>query len=112
MTPIVEKALNAVTIGTNLLTGLSYPSDRYRALEMFIRLHNAGETLSSSEISAWAKQNGWQAKDADELGALGEQIGRGEKVKVPDGPWWNNDILDLLTQNAAISRNPRPPIEC
>lgn len=112
MTPIVEKALNAVTIGTNLRTGLSYPSDRYRAEEMFIRLRNAGETLSSSEIAAWAKQNGWQAKDADELGALGERIGRGDQVNVPDGPWWNKNVLDLLMQNVPISRNTRFPIEC
>ena len=61
---------------------------------------------------AWAKQNGWQARDADELGALGERIGRGEQARVPDGPWWNNDILELLMQNIPISRNTRSPIEC
>ena len=45
MTPLVEKALNAVTIGTNLSSGLSYPSDMNRAKEMFVRLHKAGEKL-------------------------------------------------------------------
>jgi hypothetical protein len=112
MTPLVEKALNAITIGTNLPSGLSYPSDMYRAKEMFLRLHKAGENLSASEICTWAQQNGWQAKDADELAALGQRIGHGEKIKVPDGPWWNENILDLLMQNIAISKNTRPAIDC
>jgi hypothetical protein len=112
MTPLVEKALNAITIGTNLSTGLSYPSDMLRAKEMFLRLHKAGEKLSAAEISAWAKLNGWQANDADELGALGERICQGEKVKISDGPWWNENILDLLMQNIAMTKNRRPAIDC
>lgn len=104
MTPLVEKGLNAITIGTNLSTGLSYPSDMHRAEEMFLRLHKAGEKLSAEEISAWAKTNGWQAKDADELGALGERIGGGEKVQIPDGPWWNENILELLMQNIIMQK--------
>jgi hypothetical protein len=111
MTPLVEKALNAITIGTNLSSGLSYPSDMHRAKEMFFRLYKAGETLSAEEISAWARQNGWQAKDADELGALGEQIGKGEKVQIPDGPWWNENILDLLKQNTFMSKKDRPAVD-
>ncbi len=99
MTPLVEKGLYAMTIGTNLSTGLSYPSDMNRAKEMFVRLHKAGETLLAAEIGSWAKRNGWQAKDADDLGVLGEKIGKGEKVSIPDGPWWNDNILELLMQN-------------
>jgi hypothetical protein len=104
MTPLVEKGLNAITIGTNLPSGLSYPSDMNRAKEMFVRLHKAGEKLLAAEISTWAKSNGWQAKDADELGALAEQIGKGEKVAIPDGPWWNENILELLMQNIVMTK--------
>ena len=104
MTPLVEKALNAITIGTNLSTGLTYPSDMHRAKEMFLRLYRAGEKLSAAEISAWAKMNGWQTKDADELGVLGEQIGLGKSVQVPDGPWWNENILELLMQNVIMPK--------
>jgi hypothetical protein len=104
MTPLVEKGLNAITIGTNLSTGLSYPSDMNRAAEMFVRLQKAGEKLLAEEIIAWARLNGWQTKDADELGALGEQIGKGEKVRIPDGPWWNENILELLKQNLVMTK--------
>ena len=98
MTPLIEKALNAVTKGTNLSTGLSYPSDINRAKEMFIRLHKAGETLLAKEITNWAVSNGWKAKDAFELGALGEDIGKGKKVPISNGPWWNENVLELLMQ--------------
>jgi hypothetical protein len=107
MTPLVEKGLNAITIGTNLSTGLSYPSDMNRAKEMFARLHKAGEKLLAEEISTWARMSGWQTKDAEELGALGEQIGKGEKVSIPDGPWWSENILELLTQNIIMTKNHR-----
>ena len=107
MTPLVEKGLNAISIGTNLSTGLSYPSDMNRAREMFLRLHKAGQRLVAEEISAWARMNGWQAKDADELANLGESIGRGEKVSIPDGPWWNENILELLAQNTVMSKKNR-----
>jgi hypothetical protein len=99
MTPLIEKALNAVTIGTDLSTGLSYSSDLNRAKEMFLRLYKAGEKLSANEISTWAKANGWQEKDANELGTLGEKIGQGNKVQIPDGPWWSDNVLELLMQN-------------
>ncbi|MCX5882752.1 MAG: hypothetical protein NTU74_13400 [Deltaproteobacteria bacterium] len=112
MTPLVEKGLNAITIGTNLSTGLTYPSDMNRAKEMLVRLHKAGEKLLAEEISAWAKMNGWQTKDADELGALAEQIGKGEKVQIPDGPWWNDNILELLKQNTLMSKKNRPAQDC
>jgi hypothetical protein len=104
MTPLVEKGLNAITIGTNLSTGLAFPSDMNRAKEMFVRLHKVGEKLLADEISVWAKLNGWQAKDADELGALGEKIGKGEKVSIPDGPWWNENILELLMENIIMQK--------
>lgn len=111
MTPLVEKGLKAITIGTHLATGLSYPSDLNRAKEMFARLHRAGEVLSKTEISAWARENGWQAKDADELGALGEEIGSGAEVRIPDGPWWNENILDLLNQNVLMEPKKRPALD-
>ena len=98
MTPLLEKCLKAVTKGTDLSTGLSYPSDMNRAMEIFVRLHKAGEILSAREITAWAVENGWQAKSATELGVLGEEIGKGKKVQIPDGPWWHENVLELVMQ--------------
>ncbi len=100
MTPLVEKALKAITKGADLSSGLSYSSDMNRAKEMFLRLHKAGETLSGKEITEWAVSNGWKARDADVLGTLGEDIAKGKKVFVSDGPWWNENVLELLVQQS------------
>jgi len=99
MTSLVEKALKSITERTNLSTGLTHPNDMNAAKEMFKRLHEAGEILLAQEISAWAQMNGWQEKDADELGALAQQIGMGKKVRISDGPWWKEDILEILMKD-------------
>ncbi len=96
MTALVEKALRSITKATNLSTGLTHPNDKNRAKEMFKRLREAGEILSAQGISAWAEMNGWQRTDAAELGALAERIGLGNKVKITNGPFWRDDILEIL----------------
>jgi len=96
MTPLLQKALRAITAGTNLSTGLTHPNDKNGAKEMFKRLHEAGEVLLAQEVSGWAEMNGWQKRDSEELGALAQQIGTGKKVRIADGPWWNDNILDIL----------------
>ena len=96
MSPLVEKALEAIHSRTNVSTGLSHPNDMNAAKEMFKRLHEAGEILLAEEISSWAMMNGWSEKDAEELGALAQQIGMGKKVRISNGPWWKENILEIL----------------
>lgn len=98
MTPLLEKALEAIHHRTNVSTGLAHPNDMNAAKEMFKRLHEAGEILRESEIAAWAEANGWEKKDAEELGSLAQQIAMGKKVKIADGPWWKDDILTILVK--------------
>jgi hypothetical protein len=74
MSPIVEKGLDAITIRTNLSTGLAHPNDMNAAKEMFA-LHAAGEILLANEIEAWAAGNGWQTEDAAELGNWAPRLG-------------------------------------
>ena len=93
MTPILRKALLAITERSNLSTGLTHPNDKNAAKEMFLLLHNAGEILLASEIEPWASSNEWLPEDAKALGALAEQIGAGKKPRIKDGPWWSDGIL-------------------
>ena len=99
MTTLVEKALEAITKRTNLSTGIDHPNDKNAAKEMFNRLHVAGEILLAEELSSWASSHGWKTKDAAKLGALGQQIGMGKQAKVYDGPWWREEILDILLED-------------
>tara|TARA_B100000609_G_C17208317_1_gene432303 strand:+ start:539 stop:844 length:306 start_codon:yes stop_codon:yes gene_type:complete len=100
MNQLIEKALEAITRRTNLSTGLSHPNDKNAAKEMFKLLHEEGEVLLAEEISSWAESNGWEEKDARELGALGEQIGLGKKVRISDSPWWNENIIENLRNSS------------
>lgn len=98
MSPILTKALQAITDRTNLSTGLTHPNDMNAAKEMFVLLHDAGEILLEAEIESWASSNGWQPSDAKELGALAQQIGNGKKPRIKDGPWWREDIISSFTE--------------
>lgn len=100
MSALLEKALEAIHRRTNVSTGLTHPNDMNAAKEMFTRLHAAGEILLAEEISAWAEMNGWQKKDAEQLGALAQQIGMGKKVRISDGPWWKDGILEILMKES------------
>jgi len=92
MTILIEKALKAITVRTNLSSGLSHPNDEYVAKEMFKLLYKEGETLLASEITPWALENGRQPEDAKELGNLAEKIGSGGKVQIKRKNWWKDDI--------------------
>jgi hypothetical protein len=98
MTKLVEEALHAITARTNLLSGLSHPNDEYAAKEMFKLLYAEGELLLENEITPWAEANGWQQKDAKELGELAEKIGNGGKVQIKEKGWWKENILDILKE--------------
>jgi hypothetical protein len=94
--PLVESALHLLTDEINLSTGLSHASDRNKAKELLTRLHDAGELLNVTSITVWAREHGWLDADARDLGELAAKIESGGKVQVKDGPWWPNDVLELL----------------
>jgi hypothetical protein len=93
MSPVVSKALDAITSRTNLSSGLTHQNDKDAAKEMFVRLHQAGELLLANEIESYAADHGWQPKDAKELGLLGAGIGAGKKPRIKGGPWWNEGLI-------------------
>ena len=97
MAILLEKALAAINLRTNVATGLNHPDDKNAANEMFLRLHLAGEILPAAQIEAWAQSHGWLPEDAEELGALAQQISMGEEPLITDGPWWKENIIETLS---------------
>jgi hypothetical protein len=67
-----------------------------KAKEMFVRLHDAGEILLAEDIQNFAQSLGWQENDANELGGLAQQIGMGKNAIISDGPWWSDNIIEIL----------------
>lgn len=103
MSPLLEHALKSLTIRVNLATGLSHPADESSAKELFKLLHEEGERLVASEISAWAGRNGWKSSEAQKLGALAEKIGAGGKVVVRNKNQWRDDIIAQLKARVLTS---------
>jgi hypothetical protein len=97
LSSLVESALHLLTEEINLETGLSHPSDRNKAKELLTKLHQVGESLDGARIAVWAREHGWLDADARDLAELATQIESGQAVRVKDGPWWPDDILEMLT---------------
>jgi hypothetical protein len=96
LSPLVEKALQLLTEQINLETGLSHPGDRSKAKELLTRLHDAGVSLNVTSITVWAREHGWLDADARDLAELAAKIESGQAVRVKDGPWWPDDILEEI----------------
>ncbi len=103
MTPLLREALKTISSSINISTGLTHPNDKNRVKELFKHLHEKGEVLLANEIEEWTVTNGWQKNDANELGALAQQIGMGKKVIIKDGPWWSEKIIKILKKRSQSS---------
>ena len=100
MDTLLEKALEAINLRTDSSADLSHSNDRNAAKEMFLRLYLAGEILLAEEIEAWAQNHGWPPRNAEELGALAQHIGMGNEPLISDGPWWKENIIEILSSPA------------
>ena len=96
LSPRLTAALEAITLRTNLSTGLTHPNDKNAAKELFSILHRCGETLGATEIEHWAIQNGWEARFAADLGILAQNIGNGNRVIIKGSPWWKAEYINSL----------------
>lgn len=94
---LLANALEAITLRTDLSAGLGHPNVRNAASEMFLRLYLAGKILLAAEISDWAQDHGWLPKDAAELGTLAQQISMGNEPLITGGPWWQENIIEILS---------------
>lgn len=97
---LLENALEVLTLRADLSTGLKHPNIRNAANEMFLRLYLAGKILIAAEIAEWAQNHGWLPKDAAELGALAQQVSMGNEPFITGGPWWQENIIDILSSLA------------
>jgi hypothetical protein len=96
MSPLVESALKFINQKIDPYSGLSHPSDENAVKEMLFHLHIAGEILLAGDIESFATSTGWQAKDAEKLGSLAQQIGMGKNPRISGGPYWEVDIIESL----------------
>lgn len=91
--PVVEAALQTLTMLVNLSTGLGHPSDKAAAVRTFQILRSGGEQYSPTEVGAWAAANGWGLAGASELEAVARGVAQGRSFQV-ERFGFRDDILD------------------
>jgi hypothetical protein len=94
--PVVEAALTALTDSVNLTTGITHPSDKTAAVEMFRILRSAGEDFDPEQIREWAVAHGWVPRHARHLAETATKIKDGRAVRAgrSTGKHWRDDILE------------------
>jgi hypothetical protein len=103
--PVVEEALKGLTVGVNLGTALSHPTDKAMAVGYLRMLHRAHYALDPDEILAWAMGHGWSARGAQELAEVARGVAQGRAFRVeknvlrPDA-----ELLAVLKERVAMER--------
>lgn len=101
--PVVSKGLEHLTDRVNLGTGLTHPSDRSSAIQLFQLFVQGGEAYIADEIRAWAVRQGWQPEDARELAEVADKVQQGRKLKSESGRQWRDDYLERLRREVTES---------
>lgn len=107
MSPLVLEALKAITMRTNLSSGLAHPNDKAAAVQMFEILHNANESLDPNEIYSWSLRNGWNSEGAEDLRDVAVGVNNGKRHRIDRNPYWKSNILEILrgkTEEIRISK--------
>jgi len=100
LSDVVREALRSMTVGVNLGTGLSHPRDNGRAVWTFRILRDAGERFDGPAVRAWAANNGWTVRGAEELASVAEAIRTGKRIQAGERPW-KADILEQWRARAS-----------
>lgn len=99
--PVVEAAMESLTIRVNLSSGLGHPSDKAAAVQMFRALKKAGESYDPEEIRAYAVRHGWRADHARQLVEKARAILDGKPIQGGKGAAWRSDAVKIWREDAA-----------
>jgi hypothetical protein len=99
--PITQAALSSLTVSVNLSTGLVHPDDRDEAILTFSLLRERNERFDAAEVRAWAVNNRWSAKGADELRAVAQAVLDGRRLQVKGQTRrWGKDVFGYWVEQA------------
>jgi hypothetical protein len=92
--PVLRAALKSLSQIVNLSTGITHPSDKASAVQLFRILRTGGVPFRPEEVKAIAVQAGWEPRHARDLASVAERIAAGKVVQARGGTMWREDILD------------------
>lgn len=93
VSPVVEQALEDLTIFVNVGTGLADPSDRASAVQLFKLLRAAGEPFDPKAVGVWAVRHGWDPVDARQLSDVAAKIRDGRALRAGNETMWRPNVV-------------------
>lgn len=93
MNPILNEAINTLSIVINVSTGLAHPLDDSRAKELFKALKKYNIPLNGADIYSLAISNSWPEPHAKQLVEVAEKIERGDRVKIRERRDWGEPTV-------------------
>lgn len=85
--PVVEAAMQSLTVRVNLSAALAHPSDKAAAVWALKLLTQAGEPFDPAEIRAWAVTHHWRPQDAKEIADIAQKFLDGRRVQAGACAW-------------------------
>lgn len=102
--PVLEAALGDLTTCVNLSTGVTHPSDKAMAVQLFQLLKSAHEPFDPLEVKALAVRRGWEPRHATALADIAKRIAEGKVVQTRGaGKMWRADIIEQWRTKSEIS---------
>ena len=74
LTPVVQRALEALTSRIGTIGDLGNADEHSDAAETLSQLHDAGERFEAEAIAAWASLNGWSPKGVARIRTLANDV--------------------------------------
>lgn len=99
--PVVEEVLKSLTMSVNLHTGLTHPSDKASAVQIFRELMKYHELYNPDSIRIWAMQNGWTPDGADQLKDISQGVLDGKRYRIDKRHHWRKDIIEYIRQKVS-----------
>lgn len=93
--PVVEEAMERLTKRINLSTGLSNPRDKGATVELLRKLRSKKEYFDPDSLKAWALNNNWTPKGAEELRFYAQAIIDKKPVHGNKDSWESNIISEI-----------------
>ncbi|MFX1286117.1 MAG: hypothetical protein ACFFB5_20905 [Promethearchaeota archaeon] len=77
----IADELESLTLGVNLSTGISHPSDRREAIRLFQRLKSSNIEYDPRSVKLWLIKKGWKTKHAEDVKKVAQMIKEGKRPR-------------------------------
>jgi hypothetical protein len=92
---VLQAALVDLTAIVNVTTGITHPSDKAAAVQLFEVLRAGGVPFDPAEVKAFAVRHGWEPRHARDLASVAQRISEGKRVQTGRaGKMWSESILE------------------